>query len=153
MSFYSIPFAPERIAATEARLEAIYEAARYGLKGDALAMRVGLTPAQFRRLAEFDPLVEMAKRMRRRIVSARDAADDAGQYAVDPIPSLNTLQAVAYAEEIAQRARQVIEEWRLAANPRRSQLLARAVIQLKAVIEHAARDQEPVEPAATAVEG
>ena len=100
-----------------------------------------------------DPLVEMAKRMRRRIVSARDAADDAGQYAVDPIPSLNTFQAVAYAEEIAQRARQVIEEWRLAANPRRSQLLARAVIQLKSVIEHAARDQEPVEPAATAVEG
>ena len=100
-----------------------------------------------------DPLVEMAKRMRRRIVSARDAADDAASYAVDPIPSLNTLQAVAYAEEIAQRARQVIEEWRLAANPRRSQLLARAVIQLKQVIEHAARDQEPVEPAATAVEG
>jgi len=100
-----------------------------------------------------DPLVEMAKRMRRRIVSARDAADDAAAYAVDPIPSLNTLQAVAYAEEIAQQARQVIEEWRLAANPRRSQLLARAVIQLKAVIEHAARDQEPVEPAATAVEG
>jgi len=100
-----------------------------------------------------DPLVEMAKRMRRRIVSARDAADDAASYAVDPIPSLNTLQAVAYAEEIAQRARQVIEEWRMAANPRRSQLLSRAVIELKAVIEHAARDQEPVEPAATAVEG
>ena len=61
MSFYSIPFAPDRAAATEARLEAIYEAARYGLKGDSLAMRVGLTPAQYRRLAEFDPLVEMAE--------------------------------------------------------------------------------------------
>jgi hypothetical protein len=61
MSFYSIPFAPERVAATEARLEAIYEAARYGLKGDALAIRVGLTPTQFRRLQEFDPLVEMAE--------------------------------------------------------------------------------------------
>lgn len=61
MSFYSIPFAPDRAAATETRLEAIYEAARYGLKGDALAMRVGLTPSQFRRLAEFDPLVEMAE--------------------------------------------------------------------------------------------
>jgi hypothetical protein len=61
MSFYSIPFAPERIAATEARLEAIYEAARYGLKGDSLAMRVGLTPAQYRRIQEFDPLVEMAE--------------------------------------------------------------------------------------------
>jgi len=61
MSFYSIPFAPDRAAATEARLEMIYEAARYGLKGDSLAMRVGLTPAQYRRLAEFDPLVEMAE--------------------------------------------------------------------------------------------
>ncbi len=61
MSFYSIPFTPERIEATEARLEAIYEAAKYGLKGDSLAMRVGLTPAQYRRLQEFDPLVEMAE--------------------------------------------------------------------------------------------
>jgi len=100
-----------------------------------------------------DPLVETAKRMRRRIDSARDAADDAAAYADAPIPSLNTLQAVAFAEEIAQRARQVIEEWRRAKNPRRSQLLSRAVIELKAVIEHAARDQEPVEPAATVVEG
>jgi len=99
-----------------------------------------------------DPLVEMAKRMRRRIEGARSAADDAASRVLSPIPSLSTLQAVAYAEEIAQRARQVIEEWRLAANPRRSQLLSRAVIQLKSVIEHAARDQEPVEPAAT-VEG
>ena len=99
-----------------------------------------------------DPLVEMAQRMRRRIDSARDAADDPAAYADKPIPSLNTLQAVAYAEEIAQRARQVVEEWRLSRNPRRCQLLARAVIQLKAVIEKAASDQEPVEPAAT-VEG
>jgi hypothetical protein len=42
-------------------LEAIYEAARYGLKGDSLAMAAGLTPKQFRRLAEFDPLVEVAE--------------------------------------------------------------------------------------------
>lgn len=61
MTFYSLPFAPERVEATEARLEAIYEAARYGLKGDSLALRAGLTPAQYRRLAEFDPLVEMAE--------------------------------------------------------------------------------------------
>lgn len=61
MSFYSLPFTPERVEATEARLEAIYEAARYGLKGDSLALRAGLTPAQYRRLAEFDPLVEMAE--------------------------------------------------------------------------------------------
>jgi hypothetical protein len=61
MTFYSLPFAPERPEATEARLEAIYEAARYGLKGDSLALAAGLTPAQFRRLAEFDALVEIAE--------------------------------------------------------------------------------------------
>jgi len=61
MTFYSLPFTPERVQATEARLEAIYEAAKLGLKGDSLALRAGLTPAQYRRLAEFDPLVEMAE--------------------------------------------------------------------------------------------
>jgi hypothetical protein len=61
MTFYSFPFTPPRIEATEARLEAIYEAARYGLKGDSLAMKAGLTPSQYRRLQEFDPLVEMAE--------------------------------------------------------------------------------------------
>jgi len=61
MTFYSLPFTPERVEATEARLEAIYEAAKFGLKGDSLAMRAGLTPTQYRRLQEFDPLVEMAE--------------------------------------------------------------------------------------------
>jgi hypothetical protein len=61
MTFYSLPFTPPREEATEARLEAIYEAARYGLKGDSLALKAGLTPAQYRRLQEFDPLVEMAE--------------------------------------------------------------------------------------------
>lgn len=61
MTFYSLPFTPERPVATEARLEAIYEAARCGLKGDSLAMSAGLTPTQYRRLQEFDPLVEMAE--------------------------------------------------------------------------------------------
>jgi hypothetical protein len=61
MSFYSMPFTPDRVEATEARLEAIYAAARYGLKGDSLALRAGLTPAQYRKLHEFDPLVEIAE--------------------------------------------------------------------------------------------
>lgn len=61
MTFYSLPFTPERPEATEARLEAIYEAARCGLKGDNLALASGLTPVQYRRLAEFDPLVEIAE--------------------------------------------------------------------------------------------
>ena len=62
MTFYSLPFDPPKVApATEARLEAIYAAAKYGLSGDSLALAAGLTPAQFRKLAEFDPLVEMAE--------------------------------------------------------------------------------------------
>ena len=61
MTFYSLPFTPERPQATEARLEKIYDAAKYGLKGDSLALAAGLTPMQYRRLAEFDPLVEMAE--------------------------------------------------------------------------------------------
>lgn len=61
MTFYTLPFSPERPEATEARLEAIYAAAKYGLKGDSLALAAGLTPAQYRRLHEFDPLVEMAE--------------------------------------------------------------------------------------------
>lgn len=61
MTFYSLPFTPDRAQATEARLEAIYKAARYGLKGDSLAMAAGLTPRQFRILAESDPLVEFAE--------------------------------------------------------------------------------------------
>jgi len=61
MDFYSFPFEPQRVQATEARLEAIYDAAKMGLKGDSLALAAGLTPAQFRKLAEFDPLVEFAE--------------------------------------------------------------------------------------------
>lgn len=62
MSFYSLPFeCPKPAPATEARLEAIYEAARYGLSGDSLAYAAGMTPAQYRRMADFDPLVEMAE--------------------------------------------------------------------------------------------
>lgn len=61
MTFYSFPFEPQRVEATEARLEAIYDAAKMGLKGDSLALAAGLTPAQHRRLLEFDPLVEFAE--------------------------------------------------------------------------------------------
>lgn len=61
MTFYSLPYTPDRPAATEARLEAIYAAAKLGLKGDSLALNAGLTPTQFRKLAEFDPLVELAE--------------------------------------------------------------------------------------------
>lgn len=73
MTFYSLPYTPDRPKATEARLEAIYAAARYGLKGDSLAMAAGLMPSQYRYLQEFDPLVEMAE-MKGRAESEMNAA-------------------------------------------------------------------------------
>jgi hypothetical protein len=59
--FKSLPYEPRKIQATEARLEAIYEAAKLGLKGDSLALAAGMLPVEFRRLCEFDPLAEMAE--------------------------------------------------------------------------------------------
>lgn len=82
MTFYSLPFTPEKPEATEARLEAIYTAAKYGLKGDSLAMAAGLTPAQYRRLHEFDPLVEMAE-MKGRADGEINAAKTLYQAAAD----------------------------------------------------------------------
>ena len=61
MTWHTLPFdARPTVKATEARLDAIYDAARKGLKGDSLALAAGLLPVEYRRLAEFDPLVEMA---------------------------------------------------------------------------------------------
>jgi hypothetical protein len=60
MSFLSLTHEPLTLQATEARLTAIYEAARKGLKGDVLAFAAGMKPTDYRRLAQFDPLVELA---------------------------------------------------------------------------------------------
>ena len=46
MTWHSIPHEPRKIEATEARLDAIYAAARKGLKGDTLALAAGLLPAR-----------------------------------------------------------------------------------------------------------
>lgn len=61
MTFHSLPLEPRKLTATEARLEAIYAAAKRGLKNDALALCAGMLPAEYRSLREFDPLVEMAE--------------------------------------------------------------------------------------------
>ena len=61
MSLVSLPITAREIKATERRLEAIYSAARMGLKGDALALSAGLLPVEFNRLAEFDPMVRVAE--------------------------------------------------------------------------------------------
>lgn len=59
--FFTLPLEerPE-IKATEQRLIAVYEAAYKGLKGDSLALASGMLPAEFNRLRQLDPLVDMA---------------------------------------------------------------------------------------------
>jgi len=57
----SLPFEPRVLQATEARLMAIYEAAKIGLRGDALAFKAGMLPVEYRRLMQLDPVVEMAE--------------------------------------------------------------------------------------------
>ncbi len=61
MTFESLPYEPRKITATEAVLERIYDAARKGLKGDALAYAAGLTPTEYRHLMQLDPIAEYAE--------------------------------------------------------------------------------------------
>jgi hypothetical protein len=59
--FKSLPHAPRQLNATEARLQAIYDAAALGLRGDNLALAAGLLPTEYRRLCQMDQLAEMAE--------------------------------------------------------------------------------------------
>ena len=59
--FYSIPYEPRKLQATEDRLQKIYDAAKLGLKGDALALASGMLPSEYRQLTQFDPIAEMAE--------------------------------------------------------------------------------------------
>ena len=61
MTVFSLPYEPRRLQATEARLEAIYNAARKGLKGDTLALASGMMPQEYRALCQFDPLAALAE--------------------------------------------------------------------------------------------
>lgn len=58
--FHSLPYAPREVKATEARLQAIYDAAKLGLKGDTLALAAGMLPTEYRQLCQLDPIAEMA---------------------------------------------------------------------------------------------
>lgn len=58
--WYSVPYQPREVRVTEAKLTAIYDAARVGLRGDNLALACGLTPSTYRQLAQLDDRVEMA---------------------------------------------------------------------------------------------
>ena len=60
MTVLSIPFTPREVKATEARLQAIYDAAKLGLKNDALALAAGMLPSEYRQLCQLDPVAEMA---------------------------------------------------------------------------------------------
>jgi hypothetical protein len=58
--FQSLPLTIREVKATEARLNAIYDAAKLGLKGDTLALAAGMLPTEFRQLCVLDPVAEMA---------------------------------------------------------------------------------------------
>lgn len=59
--FKSLPFTARKVEATEARLQAIYDAAALGLKGDSLALAAGMLPQEYRQLCQLDPVAEMAE--------------------------------------------------------------------------------------------
>ena len=61
MSVHSIPLSIRRLEATESRLQAIYDAAKLGLKGDTLALAAGMLPQEYRTLCEMDPVASMAE--------------------------------------------------------------------------------------------
>jgi len=69
--FQSLPFTARKIEATESRLQRIYDAAKLGLKGDALALAAGLLPTEYRQLCQLDPVAEMAE-MKGRADGERD---------------------------------------------------------------------------------
>lgn len=60
--FKSLPLTVRHVQATESRLQAIYDAAKLGLKGDTLALASGLRPEEYQHLCQFDALAEMAAR-------------------------------------------------------------------------------------------
>jgi hypothetical protein len=53
-SFRSIPFEPRELKASPEVLEKIYNAAKLGLKGDALAFAAEMLPIEYRRLTQLD---------------------------------------------------------------------------------------------------
>lgn len=59
--FRSIPFEPRELRATDEVLEAIYQAAKLGIKGDALAFAAGLLPMEYRRLQALDARASIAE--------------------------------------------------------------------------------------------
>lgn len=61
MTFRSLPLTIRELKATEAVLERIYQGAYLGLKGDSLALSVGMLPVELRRLQEMDEIAKVAE--------------------------------------------------------------------------------------------
>lgn len=61
MSLHSLPLTVRKLEATESRLQAVYDAAKLGLKGDTLALAAGMLPTEYRHLCELDPVAQMAE--------------------------------------------------------------------------------------------
>jgi len=61
MSWQTLPFEARKLQATESRLQQIYDAAKLGLKGEALALAAGMLPTEYRQLTQMDPVAEMAE--------------------------------------------------------------------------------------------
>jgi hypothetical protein len=59
--YRSLPVVARELKATEDVLDAVYDAARRGLKGDNLAFAANLLPEEYRRLCVMDPLVQVAE--------------------------------------------------------------------------------------------
>jgi len=59
--FQSLPLTIREVKATEARLNAIYDAAKLGLKGDNLALAAGMAPTAYRQLCELDRVAQLAE--------------------------------------------------------------------------------------------
>lgn len=60
-TFRSIPFKPRELKASQEVLDKIYEAAKLGLKGDALAFAADMLPMEYRRLCQMDGAAAIAE--------------------------------------------------------------------------------------------
>lgn len=58
---YDLPLSIREVKATEARLNAIYAAAKLGVKGNSLALAAGMLPAEYQRLRASDTMVDLAE--------------------------------------------------------------------------------------------
>lgn len=58
--YRSLPVVPRELKADGELLDALYEAGRRGLEGDALALAAGMLPIELRRLCQMDPLADLA---------------------------------------------------------------------------------------------